>query len=284
LGVSKVLSENKDLLKGNVKLIFQPAEEGPGGAEPMLKDGAFENPKVDAVLGLHVGNLMQGLKKGSIVVSYDSMMACLDRFKLKLIGKGCHGAYPESGVDPIVMTGNYLTALQTIISREISATDSAVVTVGKIYGGQAYNVIPNFVELEGTVRAVSQNAREYLADRMETIAKGISEAMRGNYEFDYTFGYPPLVNDKEFTKSFVSSAKKIMPEEDIIVMNKPVMGAEDFAYYINEVPGTFIFVNNPQEVDGQCYPHHNSKFDIDESILSKAAALLIQGTLDYLDD
>ena len=104
------------------------------------------------------------------------------------------------------------------------------------------------------------------------------------YEFDYTFGYPPLVNDKEFTKSFVSSAKKIMPEEDIIVMNKPVMGAEDFAYYINEVPGTFIFVNNPQEVDGQCYPHHNSKFDIDESILSKAAALLIQGTLDYLDD
>ena len=123
LGVSKVLSENKDLLKGNVKLIFQPAEEGPGGAEPMLKDGAFENPKVDAVLGLHVGNLMQGLKKGSIVVSYDSMMACLDRFKLKLIGKGCHGAYPESGVDPIVMTGNYLTALQTIISREISATD-----------------------------------------------------------------------------------------------------------------------------------------------------------------
>lgn len=284
LGVSKVLSENKDKIKGNVKLIFQPAEEGPGGAELMLSEGAFENPKVDAVLGLHVGNLMQGLKKGNIVVSYDSMMACLDRFKLKLIGKGCHGAYPETGVDPIVMTGNYLTALQTIVSREIAATDSVVVTVGKIHGGQAYNIIPNFVEIEGTIRAVHQSVREYLADRLEAIAKGISEAMRGTYEFDYTFGYPPLVNDEEFTKSFVSSAKKIMPEEDIIIMKKPVMGGEDMAYFLNEVPGTFFFVNNPQEVEGQCYPHHNSKFDIDESILSRAAALLIQGTVDYLND
>lgn len=284
LGVSKILSENKDKIKGNVKLIFQPAEEGPGGAKPMLSEGAFENPKVDAILGLHVGNLMQGLKKGSIVVSYDSMMACLDRFRLKLIGKGCHGAYPETGVDPVVMTGNFLTVIQTIVSREIAATDNAVVTVGKIHGGQAYNIIPNYVELEGTVRAVHQSVREYLADRLEGIAKGISEAMRGTYEFDYTFGYPPLVNDEEFTKSFVSSAKKIMPEEDIITLKKPVMGGEDMAYFLNEVPGTFFFVNNPQEVEGQCYPHHNSKFDIDESVLLRAAALLVQGTLDFLDD
>lgn len=283
LGVSKVLSENKDKIKGNVKLIFQPAEESPGGAELMLSEGAFENPKVDAVMGLHVGNLMQDLKKGSIVVSYNSMMACLDKFKLKLIGKGCHGAYPETGVDPVVMTGNYLTALQTIVSREIAATDSVVVTVGKIHGGQAYNIIPNYVELEGTVRAVHQSTREYLADRLETIAKGISEAMRGTYEMNYTFGYPPLVNDEEFTKSFVNSAKKIMAEEDIVIMNKPVMGGEDMAYFLNKVPGTFFFVYNPQEVEGQCYPHHNSKFDIDESILSKAAALLIQGTVDYLN-
>lgn len=284
LGVSKVLSENKDKIKGNVKLIFQPAEEGPGGAELMLSEGAFENPKVEAVLGLHVGNLMQGLEKGDIVVSYDSMMACLDRFRLKLIGKGCHGAYPETGVDPVVMTGNFLTALQTIVSREIAATDNVVVTVGKIHGGQAYNIIPNFVELEGTVRAVHQSTREYLADRLEGMAKGISEAMRGTYEFDYTFGYPPLVNDEEFTKLFVNSAKKIMPEENIKAMNKPVMGGEDMAYFLNKVPGTFFFVNNPQEVEGQCYPHHNSKFDIDESMLPRAAALLIQGTLDYLNN
>lgn len=284
LGVCKILSESRDKIKGNVKFIFQPAEEGPGGAKPMLDDGAFENPKVDAVMGLHVGNLMGGLKKGSIVVSYDSMMACLDRFSLKLIGRGCHGAYPETGVDPIVMTGNFLTTLQTIVSREIAATDNAVVTVGKICGGQAYNIIPNFVELEGTVRAVDQNIREYLAKRLEEIANGISETMRGTYEFDYTFGYPPLVNDEEFTKLFVNSAKKIIPEEDIITMKKTVMGGEDMAYFLNEVPGTFFFVNNPQEVKGQCYPHHNTKFDIDESVLSKAAALLIQGTLDYLND
>lgn len=284
LGVSKILNENKDKIKGNVKLIFQPAEEGPGGAELMLNEGAFENPKVDAILGLHVGNLMKGLKKGAIVVSYDNMMACLDRFKLKLIGKGCHGAYPETGVDPVVMTGNFLAVIQTIVSREIAATDNAVITVGKINGGQAYNIIPNFIELEGTVRAVDQNIREYLAKRLEEIAKGISETMRGSYEFEYTFGYPPLVNDEEFTKLFVNSAKKIISEEDIITMKKPVMGGEDMAYFLNEVPGTFFFVNNPQEVEGQCYPHHNSKFDIDESILSRAAALLIQSTLDYFDN
>lgn len=282
LGVAKVLSENRDAIKGNVKLIFQPAEESPGGAKPMLDDGAFENPKVDAVIGMHVGNLMEGLKDGSIAVCYDNMMACLDSFKIRFIGKGCHGAYPQSGVDPIVMTGQFLLAIQNIISREMAATDNGVITVGKIHGGQTYNVIPDSVEIEGTVRAVDQSIREFIAKRLEEISKGISQTMRGTCEFSYTFGYPPLVNDEEFTKKFVESAKKIIPEEDIFVMRKPVMGGEDFAYYLEKVPGTFIFMNNPRPVDGVCYPHHNSRFDINESYLSRGAALLIQGALDYL--
>jgi len=283
LGVAKVLCENKNEINGNIKLIFQPAEEGPGGAKLMLEDGAFENPKVDAVLGLHVGNLTENIREGTIMVCYDNMMACLDRFKLKLIGKGCHGAYPQTGVDPVIMTGYFLAAIQTIISREIAATDNAVITVGKINGGQAYNIIPECVELEGTVRAVDQNVRELLAKRIEEIAKGISETLRGSYELDYTFGYPPVVNDEEFTKQFVKSAMKIIPEEDIITMKKPVMGGEDMSYYLQEVPGTFFFLNNPKEVDGQCYTHHNSKFNIDESLLARGAALLIQGALDYLE-
>lgn len=282
LGVAKILSENKDKINGNIKLIFQPAEEGPGGAELMLKDGAFENPKVDAALGLHVGNLAESTREGTIYVCYDNMMACLDRFKVKLIGKGCHGAYPQTGVDPVVMTGYFLAAIQSIISREIAATDNAVITVGKINGGQAYNIIPELVELEGTARAVDQNVREYVAKRIEEIAKSISETMRGTYEFDYTFGYPPLVNDEEFTKEFIKSAKKVIPEKDIIIMKKPAMGGEDMAYYLQKVPGTFVFLNNPKAVDGICYPHHNPKFDIDESLFSRGAALLIQGALDYL--
>jgi amidohydrolase len=282
LGAAKILSENRNEIHGNVKLIFQPAEESPGGAKPMLNDGAFENPKVDAVFGIHGGNLYQGARKGTIIVCPGNMMASLDRFKLKLIGKGCHGAYPQTGVDPIVMTGYFLSATQSILSREISATDSAVITIGKINGGNAYNVVPDYVELEGTVRAGDQKVRENISKRLEGIAKGISEAMRGSYELDYTFGYPPLVNNKKFTEEFIKSAKKVMPEEDIKIVNKAVMGSEDFAYYLEEVPGTFIFLNNQREVDGVCHPNHNSKFDIEESLLSRGTALIVQTALDYL--
>ncbi len=282
LGIARVLSQNKDKIKGNVKLIFQPAEEGPGGAKPMIEEGVLENPKVDAILGLHIGSLIEGEKDGLVMVSYGNMMACLDSFRVKLIGKGCHGAYPETGVDPITMAGYFLTNLQTIVSREISPTDPSVVTVGKIHGGTAYNIIPGSVEIEGTVRAVDQNVREKIAKRIEDIAKGISETMRGSYEFDYTFGYPPLINDENFTKAFVESAKQIIPEEDIMVMKKPAMGGEDMAYFLREVPGTFFFLNNPEAVDGKFYPHHNSKFDINEAMLSRGAALIIQAALDYL--
>ncbi|NLY84775.1 MAG: amidohydrolase [Tissierellia bacterium] len=283
LGVAKVLNENRDKLKGNVKLIFQPAEEGPGGAKPMIDEGALENPKVDAVMGLHVGNLTDNVKEGIIMVSYDSMMACLDRFRVKLIGKGCHGAYPETGIDPVAMAGYFITKLQTIVSREIGATDPAVITVGKINGGYAYNIIPDKVELEGTVRAVDQEVSEYIAKRIEDLAKGTSEVMRGKYEYEYVFGYPPLVNDEEFTKDFVESAKKVIPEEDIVIMKKPVMGGEDMAYFLREVPGTFFFVNTPKAIDGQYYPHHNSKFDIDEDLFWKGAAAMLQATIDYLE-
>ncbi|WP_312667733.1 amidohydrolase [Tissierella praeacuta] len=283
LGAAKVLNENKDKIKGNVKLIFQPAEEGPGGAKPMIEDGALKEPKVDAIMGLHVGNLTENSKEGSIMISYNNMMACLDRFKLKLIGKGCHGAYPETGVDPIVMAGYFISNVQSIISRELSPTDPAVVTIGKINGGFAYNIIPDSVELEGTVRAVDQKVRENIAKRIEDFAKGISETMRGTYEYEYVFGYPPLVNDKEFTKDFIESAKKIIPEEDIVEMKKPAMGGEDMAYFLNEVPGTFFFMSTPRAVNGEYYPHHNSKFDINEEILWKGAALLIQGAMDYLE-
>ncbi|MEY8416976.1 amidohydrolase [Tissierella praeacuta] len=283
LGAAKVLNENKDKIKGNVKLIFQPAEEGPGGAKPMIEDGALKEPKVDAIMGLHVGNLTENSKEGSIMVSYNNMMACLDRFKLKLIGKGCHGAYPETGVDPIAMAGYFISNVQSIISRELSPTDPAVVTIGKINGGFAYNIIPDSVELEGTVRAVDQKVRENIAKRIEDFAKGISETMRGTYEYEYVFGYPPLVNDKEFTKDFIESAKKIIPEEDIVEMKKPAMGGEDMAYFLNEAPGTFFFMSTPRAVNGEYYPHHNSKFDINEEILWKGAALLIQGVMDYLE-
>lgn len=282
LGVAKVLNENRENLKGNIKLIFQPAEEGPGGAKPMIEDGALENPKVDAVMGLHVGSLTDA-KEGSIMVSTGEMMACLDRFSLKLIGSGCHGAYPETGIDPIVMASHFISNVQSIVSRELSPTDPAVITVGKINGGFAYNIIPDSVQLEGTVRAVNQGVREKIAERIEKFAKGISETMGGDYEYEYTFGYPPLANNEEFTNRFIESAKKIVSEEEIIVMKKPAMGGEDMAYFLNEAPGTFFFINTPKAVDGKYYPHHNSKFDIEDNLLWRGAALILQGTIDFLE-
>lgn len=282
LGAAKFLNEHKAELKGNVKLIFQPAEEGPGGAKPMIDDGAMENPTVDAALGLHIGVIFRELAEGQIGVHYGNIMACLDRFTIKVIGKGCHGAMPHTGVDPVAISGQVISALQTIVSREIKPTSPAVVTIGKLHGGSAYNVIPDFIEIEGTARALDTETREKIAASIESIVAGITRGMHGDYEYNYTFGYPPVVNDAEFTRTFVESAKKIMDEKDIFEIKEPTMGGEDMAYYLNMVPGTFFFLSGGNEEKGIIYPHHNSKFDVDEDVFWKGSALLVQGAMDWL--
>ena len=282
LGAAQVLQENRHHFTGNVKLLFQAAEEGPGGAKLMIEAGALKNPEVGAVLGLHIGGISGETKSGSIGISYGNLMACLDRFSLKVKGKGSHGAYPEKGVDPVVMTSQIIGALQTIVSREVKATEPTVLTVGTIHGGRAYNIIPDFVEVEGTVRAIDQLIREYIARRMKEIVEGISVSMRGSAEFEYVFGYPPLVNDAEFTRRFVQSAEKILKESEIIEIQKPVMGGEDMAEFLNAVPGTYFFLGAAKETEGKTYPHHNSRFDLDESAFVIGAALLAQGAVDWL--
>lgn len=284
LGATKILNKYKDELKGNVKLIFQPAEEGPGGAKPMIDAGAMENPKADACLGLHIGVIFRELKEGQIGVHYGNIMACLDSFKIRVKGKGCHGAMPHTGVDPVAITGQVISALQTIVSREIKPTSPAVVTIGKLHGGSAYNVIPDYIDIEGTARALDNETREKIASSIESIVAGITRGMHGDYEYSYTFGYPPVVNDAEFTKGFVESAKKLMPEEDIFEIKEPTMGGEDMAYYLNMVPGTFFFLAGGNEEKGITYPHHNSKFDVDEDVFWKGSALMVQGAIDWLEN
>lgn len=282
LGAAKILNENKDKLKGNIKLIFQAGEEGPGGAKPMIDDGAMENPKVDAVLGLHIGIIFKEIGTGEVGVAYGNLMACLDRFEIKVIGKGCHGAMPDTGVDPIVISAEVINALQTIISREVKPTEPAVITIGQINGGRSYNTIPDSVEIVGTARATSQAVREKIVSRMEDIVANITKGMRGDYEFIYTYGYPPLVNDAEFTKGFVETAKKVVGEEKIVEIANPTMVGEDMAYFLEEAPGTFFFLGGGNETKGIVAPHHNSKFDVDEDVLWKGTALLAQGAVDWL--
>jgi amidohydrolase len=283
LGAAKILNTNKDKLKGNVKLLFQPGEEYPGGALPMIEQGALENPKVDAVLGLHAGAISKDVEKGKIGVSYGPMMASMDRILIKIKGKGSHGAYPELSVDPISVAAELISTLQRIISREKKAIDPAVLSVCRIHGGFNQNIIPDEVELEGTVRTVNNETRQMIAKRIDEITKGITSAMRAEYELQYDFKYPPLINSEEFTKFFVESAKGIISEEDIFEIKYPVMGGEDMAFFLEKVPGTFFFLSNLKEVDDVAYPHHSSKFDIDESIFYKGTALLVQAAVDFLD-
>jgi len=285
LGAAEILRKNKDNLEGNVKLIFQAAEEGPGGAKLMIDDGVLENPKVDAILGQHIGTIfpISQINTGEVGVCYDNLMACLDKFEIKVIGKGCHGAMPDTGVDPIVLSAQIINIIQTIISREIKATEPAIITIGEIHGGSSYNIIPDYVSLLGTARAVKQETRERIASRLEEIISNVTKSMGGTYEFNYTFGYPPLKNDLEFTKDFVESAKKIVGENKIKEIFSPTMGGEDMSYYLEKVPGTYFLLGGGNKNKGIIKPHHSSKFDIDEDVLWVGTALLAQASIDWLN-
>lgn len=282
LGAAQILNENKDKLKGNVKLFFQPAEEGPGGALPMIEAGVMDNPQVDAVLGLHNGKLHDDLPPGTIGVKHGALMASSDILAIKIKGKGGHGAYPEEAVDPIVVAGQVITALQTIVSRESAAVDPVVVTIGKIQGGHSFNIIPEEVLMQGTVRTFSNETRKKTAKRIKELVEGVARAMGTQAEVDYEFKYPPLINSDEFTDFFIDSAKEVLEEESIIQLRNPVMGAEDMSYFLEKVPGTYFFLSNPGAIDGVYHPHHNSKFDLDESYFYLGTSLLVQASLDYL--
>lgn len=283
LGAAKILQDNRDKIHGTIKLIFQPDEEGCHGAKEMIKDGVLENPKLDAVLGLHIGSIFKEASPGQISISYGRAMASFDKFNLKIKGQGCHGAMPHAGIDPVVMAGHVITALQTIVSREMNPTHPAVVTIGKVHGGTAYNIIPDVVEIEGTFRSVDNHERKMIARRIEEIAQGITKAMRGSYEYNINWGAPPVVNNAEFTKGFYESAKKIVGSENILEVTEPTMGGEDMSYYLSEVPGTFFFLGGANPKKGPVYPHHNSKFIIDEDVFWKGTALLAQGAFDWLE-
>ncbi len=284
LGAAKILNDNRDKLKGNVKLLFQPGEEYPGGAEPMIREGALEDPKVDAVIGLHAGGISGDSKKGKIVVSYGPMMASMDRVLIKIKGKGNHGAYPYLAIDPIVIAAEVITALQNIISRETRATEPVVLSICRINGGFNQNIIPDDVELEGTIRTFDNETRKRIDTRIEEVLKGVVSAHRADYEYQYDYKYPPLINDSDFTSRFVESAKKIISEEDILEMKEPVMGGEDMAYFLEKVPGTFFYLSNPGEIDGKFHGHHSPKFDLDEGEFWKGTALFVQTVIDYLND
>ena len=281
LGLCKILSENKDKIKGKVKVLFQAGEEYPGGAKPMIDKGALKNPDAEVIIGLHEGVIAPELKKGTLGICYGPMMASMDRFLVEVNGKGGHGACPQNTIDSVAIAAEIVGALHKIISREIVATEPAVLSVTRIHGGFNQNILPDKTELEGTVRATNEEVRKKIARRIEEISTNIGNAYGADVKITYDFKYPALINNKEVTEMLRGSMKKVVAEENIIVIDKPLMGGEDMAYYLKEIPGSFFFLTNPKDaVNPQA--HHTSKFDIDEDYLPIGTAVFLQFIQDYL--
>ncbi len=283
LGAAKYLVNQRAQFNGTVKLLFQPGEEYPGGAKPMIDEGALDNPKVDAVFGMHCGRLSGEVPVGKFGFKQGSMMAAPDRLLIKISGQGTHGAYPEMGQDSIVIASQLVLALQALVSREKRATEPAVLSVCRIAGGNNHNVIPSTVELEGTVRTTTAELRDYYKTRIEKLCQSFADMYDVAMEVQYEYVYPPLINDLAITNLAMAAAEKLFGAAGVYEMQAPVMGGEDMAFFMEAVPGCYAFLANPAPIDGVCYPHHHPKFDVDESYFERGAKLLATVAMDYLN-
>jgi amidohydrolase len=278
LGTTRLLLDRRDRFAGTVKVLFQPAEEGGGGARVMIEEGALENPKVDAAFGIHVA---QDEPIGTVSVRPGPIMAAADRFTIVVQGKGGHGAQPHLCIDPIAVGAQIVVALQTIVSREVDPTEPAVVTVGAFRSGHAANVIPDTAELRGTVRSFNPAVREQLATRIQELVRGIAAAMRAEVEIKYHFGYPPTVNHPEMTEFAQGVLAEVVGADN--VLPAPLhMGAEDFSYFLERVPGCFWFVGSRNPEKGFIWGHHHPKFDIDEDAMAIGMETVTRVVLRYL--
>ena len=278
LGAAMILSEKKGELKGNVVFIFQPAEEIGAGAKAMVEERILEG--VDSVFGLHVYSM---LPFGTLNYSPGALMAAGDFFDVKITGRGGHGAQPHLTVDPIVIATNAINAIQTIVSREVDPLESAVVSICKMEAGEAYNVIPETATFGGTIRSHKPELREFIPKRVKEILDGVVLGMRGNYEFNLMSKFPATITDEQMTAFVVNVAKEILGEDKISMM-KPLMGSEDFSFYLQKIPGTFAFLGVENKEKGIIYPQHHPKYNIDEDILPIGAALHVAVAREYLKD
>jgi amidohydrolase len=278
LTVAKILSRHRTELSGNIKYIFQPAEEGPGGAKPMIEEGVLNDPRPDRALGLHLWNM---LPVGTVGIRPGPTFACLDAIDIIIKGKGGHGAAPHQTVDAIVASAQVITALQTMVSREVDPIKPVVLSIGTIEGGDAYNIIAHDVRMKGTVRAFDLDLRKTLPERIERIIQGVTSGMRAEYEFDYRFGYPPLVNDEGVCDWMREIAAEVVGEENIKAPD-PTMGGEDMAYFLQEVAGCYFLLGSANEEKGLNRPHHHPEFNFDEAALPLGVEILARAALRFL--
>lgn len=282
LGAAKLLKKNQDKIEGTIKLVFQPDEEGFTGAKKMIEAGVLENPKVDAAMAMHVHS-----GTPSNVVLYGlggpSIAGC-NRFRIVVKGKGCHGAMPETGVDPINIAAHIYISLQEILSREISATEPAVLTIGKFSGGDAPNIIPEEVIMEGTIRSLNKELGKFIFDRMNDIVLSTAKMFRGEAKLIELSSVPPLENNETLATELGDYIKDIVGKNSIISFEGGGMGSEDFASYSYKVPSAYFMLGAGTKEENESYglPMHNDKVTFNEDILATGAAIYAYSAIMWL--
>lgn len=280
LGAAKLLNETKMQLTGNVKLLFQPAEETVGGAKPMIEAGVLEDPSVDAIFGLHIA---PEIPVGEIGVRYGQMNASSDTIHITVKGHHAHGAYPHTGTDAVVISAHVITALQSIVSRNVDPRQSAVISIGVIQGGTQSNIIAAEVNMTGTVRTFDPAVRELVLKRIEEVLAHTTRSMGGDYVFERgNDGYIALMNDDAMVDIVKKSGEKLLGEDHVHHISLPSMGVEDFSFFAEAVPAAFYRLGCRNEAKGIVHGVHTSRFDIDEDCLPLGAALQVQNVLHFL--
>ncbi|MBI4390639.1 MAG: amidohydrolase, partial [candidate division NC10 bacterium] len=275
---ARLLAARRDRLPGAVKVMFQPAEEGPGGALPMLQAGVLEDPPVDAAFALHLWN---EYPVGTVCVRAGAIMAAADRLRIIVRGSGGHAGRPHLAVDPVVAAAQMVLALQGLVAREVDPLKPVVVTVASIHGGDAFNVIPSEVTLGGTIRSLDPALREELPGRIRRLLTGIAEATRTAAEVEVEQRYPVTVNDPALVRLVAAAAEAVVGLERV-VEHPPGMGAEDMAYVLHRVPGCYFFVGSANAARGLTAPHHSPRFDFDEEALSVGLEVMLRSAEGYL--
>jgi len=284
LGVAEVLSRMRERIPGTVKFVFQPAEEGPplgeeGGAPLMIKEGVLDDPKPRAIFGLHVA---PDVEVGKIGYSSGPAMASSDRFLVTVQGKMSHGAWPHEGIDAVLVSAEYITALQSIRSRRIDSLDPIVLTVGTIHGGNRHNILADRVQLDGTVRALDERTRGRVKDLMREILAGVTAAHGARFDFDYKDGNPITYNDPGLVEETLPAIRRAAGAANLAA-RRPVMGAEDFSYYQKVIPGFFYWLGVSNPARGITAMIHTAEFDVDEECLVVGVRVMATVLLDHLE-
>lgn len=279
LGAAMILARMRERLQGNVKCIFQPGEEGYAGARKMIEEGVLEDePRIQAAFALHLDALSPS---GTLSTRPGPIMACADIFSISIIGRGGHAAMPHRSVDPILVAGHVITALQSIASRKTDPVESIVVSICTVHAGTAITVIPDRVDMGGTVRLFDAHLRDRAPELMEEIISGVTAAFGASYEFNYTRGYPATINDPEFAAMVLEYGKKLLGEQNVHLFARPRMPSEDFSFFLERLPGAFAILGaRPRDRDP--LPSHNPATTIDESALETGVKVHVAVALAYL--